>query len=317
MIIFASALAAFIPIACYLLIIWRLDKYDREPFTFVLLNFLWGAIGAIILAGAGSLLLEKQLARFISNAAYLELAGAVLIAPIVEETTKGIFLLITARSKKFDNITDGIVYGGAIGLGFGMTENFFYFTAFGTTVEDWIFLVVVRSAFSAVMHCLSTASLGGFIGLAKFGRPFTKLLYPAAGLFIAMAIHFIWNASVSFNVTALFGFLFIIASIAIFLSVFFFSLANEKKIITMELTEEIASNLVPAEHLPIILSGGRNRAGWIDESIRRKYVRALVTLAFRKKQVRQSTGSRQLLYSGEVENYRAQIRSLLNSNYPF
>jgi len=52
---------------------------------------------------------------------------AVLVAPLVEETTKGIYLFKTAKGFEIDNITDGLVYGGAIGLGFGMTENFFYF----------------------------------------------------------------------------------------------------------------------------------------------------------------------------------------------
>ena len=68
------------------------------------------------------------------------IAAVLMIAPIVEEIAKALFLLYIISKKDFDNITDGLVYGAAIGLGFGMSENIFYFVTYGTTVENWIFL---------------------------------------------------------------------------------------------------------------------------------------------------------------------------------
>ena len=103
----------------------------------------------------------------LKNNLQLSRFGAIVVAPIVEEITKGLFLLITITNKKFDNITDGIVYGGAIGLGFGMTENFLYFVSYGESISNWIMLVIVRSLFSAVMHCVSTATLGRFSWSSK------------------------------------------------------------------------------------------------------------------------------------------------------
>ena len=115
MLIIFSALAAIIPMSIYLVLIWKFDRYDREPFKLVFTNYLWGALGAIVLSLLGSVLLTAIASLFINDNLQLSRFGAIVVAPIVEEITKGMFLLITITNKKFDNITDGIVYGGAIG----------------------------------------------------------------------------------------------------------------------------------------------------------------------------------------------------------
>ena len=130
MLIIFSVFAAIIPMSIYLVLIWKFDRYDREPFKLVLINYFWGAFGAIVLAVIGSFILTAIASFFIKDDIQLSRFGAIVVAPIIEEITKGLFLLITLSSKKFDNITDGIVYGGAIGLGFGMTENFLYFVSY-------------------------------------------------------------------------------------------------------------------------------------------------------------------------------------------
>ena len=109
-----------------------MDRYEREPFWLLSLNFLWGSTGAIMFGIIGSLIMGIGVSEFIyqfankSDAVTLSnIAGAVVVAPLVEESTKGAFLLIVAFSRNFDGPVDGAVYGGAIGLGFGMTEIFF------------------------------------------------------------------------------------------------------------------------------------------------------------------------------------------------
>ena len=44
-----SAFAAALPVVFYLIVIWWMDRYEREPWWLVLLTFIYGAIGAIIL----------------------------------------------------------------------------------------------------------------------------------------------------------------------------------------------------------------------------------------------------------------------------
>jgi RsiW-degrading membrane proteinase PrsW (M82 family) len=312
MLIFASALAAVLPMSFYLFLIWQFDKYDREPFKLVLANYLWGALGAIIFAIIGSLVLSSFAAIFIRDELYLGRFGAIVIAPVVEEITKGFFLLITVANRKFDNITDGIVYGGAIGLGFGMTENFIYFIAYGTTLPDWIAIVVVRTLFSAVMHCVATATFGAFIGYAKFKGRKTKVFFPLIGMLLAMAIHSAWNFSVSFQSTAPLGFLFMFVTILIFILVFTLSIQNEKKILLNELMDEAALGNIPLEHINILSSSLRDKKGWVNESIRKTYIKAATTLAFRKLQSSNSHGISKLYYDNDVTNYRKFIGSLLN-----
>jgi len=312
MLVISSALAAVIPMLIYLTIIWRFDRYDREPFPLLFKNYLWGALGAITLAIIGSGIMSGFFSFFIHSITVLHRAETIIIAPFVEEITKGLFLFITVKNIKFDNMTDGIVYGGAIGLGFGMTENFLYFVAYGSTVSEWLSIVIIRTLFSGVMHCVSTATFGAFLGYAKFKDTGTKALLTFIGLCTAMFIHFAWNFSVSFESTELLGFLFMIITVIIFIIVYNVSILGERKIIYNELQDEAKNGVIPENHLKILNSNYRNSAGWIDESIRKLYVRAATTLAFRKMQLRQSKGKSRNYYEKDVEYYRDFISNLLS-----
>jgi len=314
MLIIFSAFAAIIPMSIYAVLIWKFDRYDREPFKLVFTNYLWGALGAIVLALIGSIFFTMIASLFIRDAVQLSRFGAVVVAPIVEEITKGLFLLITITNKKFDNITDGIVYGGAIGLGFGMTENFLYFVTYGESIANWIMLVIVRSLFSAVMHCVSTATLGAFLGLAKFKSASKKVFYAFVGLLIAMMIHSFWNFSLSYENIAPMGYLFMFVSIIIFLSTFSISLRGERRTIFNELKEESEIGVIPESHLVILSSPQRERKGWFDEHKRKTYIKAATTLAFRKVQLRNSHGASKAYYEMDVENYRDFIKKLLQTS---
>ncbi|HEY6906918.1 MAG TPA: PrsW family intramembrane metalloprotease [Ignavibacteriaceae bacterium] len=316
MLFIASFFAAVIPMSIYLMIIWRIDRYDREPLNLLLINFIYGAVGAIILAVIGSGLITAAAGYIIKNEQLILRFEAVVVAPIVEETTKGFFLFLMMANKKFDNITDGIVYGGAIGLGFGMTENFFYFVYYSSSFDNWLSIVIIRTLFSGVMHCVTTGTLGAFLGYAKFRSGSAKLAFPFLGLAIGMAIHSLWNLSVSFDSTAILGFLFMIFTIAVFITVFSISLLSEKKIIFTELLPETKTGLIPQEHLFILNSAKRNKLGWIDESKRKIYIKSATTLAFRKMQARNSSGVSKNYYDQDIENYRNFIRNLLSGTQP-
>ncbi len=311
----SSFIAAILPMLFYLIVLWRMDKYDREPLLFVLAHFLWGAFGAIILGISGSLLLGSLTGIIGPTSNISKLIQTIIFAPLSEEIAKGAFLLYSINSKKFDNITDGLLYGGVIGLGFGMTENFLYFLTYGNTPLNWLYLVVIRSLFSALMHCISTGTLGAFLALAKFSSNFGKNTLPLAGLFTAIFIHFMWNTTVSFSDTFLFGFLYMIFLILFFIFVFRLSVNNEKKIIERELLEESMLGLIPKEHIKILSSHLRFRSGWIDERIRKLYSRFAIRLAFNKNLFKKAKDLNKLYYSSEIEKNREAVRSLLSNNY--
>src|SRR5699024_11787194 len=54
--------------------------------------------------------------------------GAVFQAPVVEESTKTVLLVIIvlAARRYFEGPLDGLVYGALIGAGFAFTENILY-----------------------------------------------------------------------------------------------------------------------------------------------------------------------------------------------
>ena len=313
MFIIVSALAAIIPMIAYLVLIWWFDRYDREPFKLVLQNYLWGSIGAIIFAILGGIIFSSILSQFVSSKNQLNYLGTIISAPIVEEFTKGIFLLIMITNRKFDNMTDGIVYGGAIGLGFGMTENFLYFISYGTSISNWIAIVIIRTLFSAVMHCVATSTFGAFLGYAKFKSTLHRIFFPIIGISIAILIHFSWNFTVSLKSTAPVGFLFMAITVIIFIAIFSASILGERKIIINELLPETTSGLIPDAHLSILSSKNRNYQGWIDESIRKPYIKAATTLAFRKMQLKNSKGRSREFYENEVNTYRQFIKNLFAS----
>ena len=311
--IIVSVIVAVIPMLIYLLLIWQFDRYDREPISLVLLNYFWGAAGAIFLAYIGANYLLKFIGIFINNPQTLGYAQSFIAAPLVEEITKGAFLLLTIKSIKFDNLTDGIVYGGAIGLGFGMTENFLYFITYSNTLSQWLTIVIIRTLFSAVMHGVSTATFGAMLGYSKFKPTKTKIFYTFIGLNAAIFIHFVWNISVSFESTALLGFLFLIFILSIFIVIFSISINREKKIIFTELQGEAKLGLIPEVHLNILNSNKRTKKGWIEENIRIPYTNAATILAFRKLQYKNSVGKSKIFYESEVEHYRNFIKNLLNN----
>ncbi len=306
--ILTSLLAAIIPMTFYLIFLWKLDKYEPEPLKLVLMHFLWGASAAIILGIVGSKIISFPLDLLITIPEKVNFIQIILIAPFVEELAKGSLLFWTKKDKRFDNLTDGLVYGGAIGLGFGMTENFLYFITFGSTLQSLLWLIVIRSGFSAVMHAMATSAFGALLSVSKYSGKRNQKLLVVSGLIIAMSIHFIWNFSVSFSNTFLFGILFMLVIVGIFFTVFIFALKFEKRIISDKLSDEI-----PVKYIPILTSTVRNRKGWFVEEYRKDFISASIKLAFRKHELEISEEKKEL-YIVDVEELHIKVNELLQLN---
>lgn len=309
----SSFLAALIPMFIYLIFIWRLDKYEREPFGKVLKHFFWGAFGAVLFGILLSTFMNSVFDIFIGNAATLAFMSTVIVAPFAEEIVKGVFLLRSFKKDYFDNLTDGLVYGGAIGLGFGMTENLLYFTTYDDTLTQWISIVITRSIFSAVMHAIATATVGAFLAKAKFSLSRFKFVYPIVGISFAMLFHAIWNFSLSFEFTYYLGILFMIFLILSFLFIFLSSTSNEKKMIENELADEtILWELRDTSSGKVSLLDNVNR-NFTNKHLRNKYIGFATKLAFRKFQVRNSSGVMQERYLSDISKFRDNLLELNKS----
>lgn len=301
-----SLAAAVLPVTLYLFWLRKADKYDKEPFWLYLKNIAWGSFGAVFFTLIGSAVASAFIAGFLSGEELLDLAETVLIAPVVEELMKGIFLFFMIAKKDFDNLTDGLVYGGAIGLGFGITENFLYFLS-ASSGGEWLFLVVVRTLFSCVMHFISTAVFGAFLGISKFRSTPTKILLAGTGYVIAVIIHFTWNSAVVVEESVWLGPIFMIGAVFLFRELFRYSINQEYKVIKRELTEESDLGSFPASLIPLVLlevpAGNFNLDSKTADSIKQNSVK----LAFRKEQLHHSSGHKADQFRVEIAAIRLRL----------
>ncbi len=303
---------ATIPILTYLIILWKLDKYDREPLKLLFLHFFWGMIGAVLIGSFLSIKINRLLEFLISDKSFVEFFATIFTAPIIEEAAKGFFLILTSSKRKFDNLTDGIVYGGAIGLGFGMTENFLYFLFSTNNFNELISLAIIRNIFSVSVHFISTANFGCLLALSKFKPLSKKIFYMILGYLISVFIHLFWNFLVTFNLTFNLGLVFVLVALIILFILIQISLSFEKNIIFYEMNDEILNGRLKPEFASVISNYKlRNSKGWIKENVRKDYINFATTLAFRKNQLKNISSEKlKIAYESEINQLREKLQQL-------
>ncbi|MCA9958466.1 MAG: PrsW family intramembrane metalloprotease, partial [Anaerolineales bacterium] len=118
-----STVAAVIPTLLYIGLIYWVDRYEKEPWWLLTTAFLWGAIPSIIIAYIFNSLLSTPIYLLTSETTGDTLAAS-FIAPPVEETVKGLVLVIIffRWRHEIDSPLDGIIYGAMVGMGFAMVE---------------------------------------------------------------------------------------------------------------------------------------------------------------------------------------------------
>jgi protease PrsW len=193
---------AFIPTLLYALLIWWLDRHEKEPKGLLLVAFLWGAVPAIILAIILSLASRVPLQALITSEGVLRIAEAGLVAPIVEEAVKGIILvfLFLAFRREFDNVLDGIVYGALVGLGFAFVENVLYLAgeASRTGTDGMVRLWLLRAGLFGLNHSMFTALTGAALGFARsLPGGAMRGFVGALGMGAAMIMHALHNTLVT------------------------------------------------------------------------------------------------------------------------
>lgn len=327
LLILLSVFAAVLPMAGFLALVWWLDRYDREPVWMVLLTFAWGAIGATSLSLLGNTTAHLGISVFFGPGT-AGLISPVVVAPLVEEPTKAVILLVVLLSRHFDNATDGFVYGSAAGLGFGMTENFLYFTTVaGTAAWDplggtlaWLGTVVIRTCYSALMHATASALVGACLGWARTGSVPLKIFAGTSGLLMAVAIHALWNGLLTLDsqldapisLTAL-DFLLFPVELLTALALFQLCLWGERRTVRRELVAESRLGTLPEGHIEVLSSYLRRSFGrWAPPGVdQRAYVRVATTLALRRDQARRSKGGAQRRYEHDVERLRRELSGIL------
>lgn len=319
----SSLCCSIFPMVLFLGLVWWLDRYDREPVWLVFLTFCWGALGGVLFALIGSELLLQGMSQVMAlvgeDPGRAEQLAPVLVAPLVEEPTKAMILFLIMFSRHFDNTADGFVYGAAAGLGFGMTENFLYFTNMGGDPFVWAQMVVIRTFFSAVMHACATSCVGAALGFARFRGWTAKLIALPLGFMPAMGMHALWNGLLTVDSIrpewglSTLNFVLFPLEVMILFGIFQFAIWDERAIIRRELADEVQEGLIPLAHASSIASYfRRNRSDWLPVGFpREQYVKAATTLALRKHQCRYASSRSYGFYQEEVLRLRQEIRALL------
>jgi RsiW-degrading membrane proteinase PrsW (M82 family) len=290
--VFVAILLAAIPTAIYSLLIWWLDRYEKEPLWLVAVAFLWGSLPAIGLAIAG----ELGLAASLAGSPIDPSLAALGLAPLVEEPVKALALVglfVFARGE-FDDPLDGIVYGSLIGFGFSMTENLLYFLGAGTDLGA---LFWVRGVIFGLNHAFFTSIVGLALGAVRYRR--ARALGVGAfcvGLALAIVFHTLHNFAVRFQLAGLLlSWLVQSGGIVVILAIAVLAWRNERRWIEQELGDEVRANVLsPREYDEIASPARRVRrqldallsGGWARYRLVRRLHQLATELAFCKSQLR-------------------------------
>lgn len=180
----ASALGIF-------LLIW-LDRWEPEPPHLLVSAFFWGAGVSVLFV----FLISPVLAIVGGTGDFF---GAVISAPLVEESAKGLFLvlvlLVTRRGRaEFNTLTDALVYAGFVGIGFSFVEDMLYISG-QESVSGALTVAGLRIGLGAWAHSIYTAMTAIGLWLAVSQRGPSRFVWPFVGWAVAVMLHAIHNGS--------------------------------------------------------------------------------------------------------------------------
>ena len=240
-----SIILGFIPTLFYASIIYFLDRYEKEPLPLLGAVFTWGAA----VAAAGAFVINTSMGEGIILVTHSEslanLTTGFMVAPLVEETLKGLAVLLVfwLFHKEFDSILDGIVYAAITALGFAATENAFYIYNLGFLKTGWAGLFSVsfiRVIVVGWQHPFFTSFLGIGLAYARMHKNrAVKILAPIAGWAVSITAHAFHNLLASLGV----GLLCILGSVLdwtgwLAMFIFILLMANREKILQRKFLEE-------------------------------------------------------------------------------
>ncbi len=247
-------------IVVYFIIIKGVDRYEPEPTWLLAVCFFWGFLGATGFAIIGNELGGIAVGVALDlreNDPLLRASTASFVAPLVEESTKGIFLvfvwgLSSLWLKELDGPLDGAIYGGVIGLGFTWLEDALYMTSAAgqSGVAGFTAVFVIRTIMAGLGHASFTAMTGLGIGIAAETRnPLLKVIAPIGGWSAAVGLHFLHNYLVSFHGGAgvVMKFLIFWAFDLIFFVVIVALVFRDRAIVVRGLADEVGRTLHPKE----------------------------------------------------------------------
>jgi len=183
-------LLALAPVQLFLLALLALDTFKLVRPRRILAALAAGAVAAALSFAANNILLPLT--------GWQLLTFALVLAPVVEETAKGLYCDWLVRSRRTGFLVDATILGFAVGAGFATAENIYYLRHLQDQgLATW----AIRGLGTAVMHGGATALFAALYHLADaLGRTGLRSWlwsWPAAVLF-----HAFFNRSMTHPIAA-------------------------------------------------------------------------------------------------------------------
>jgi RsiW-degrading membrane proteinase PrsW (M82 family) len=323
----AFAIAGFmalVPLTIVLLGARWIDRWEPEPRLAMVFAFLWGSAAAVIIA----LVIDSQVSNWVTSsagpgtAAY-DFFGSVIQAPLVEESAKGlgVLLIFLVARRYFDGPVDGIVYAAWVAGGFAFTENILYFG--GQLIDEGgvdssvMQLFLIRGIMSPFAHVMFTTCTGLAIGIAArrgYGA-LGGIGFALIGLIPAMLLHALWNGALYF-VTDFFGYYFIVqVPLFVIAIVMVVQLRKREARLTFDrLSEYAAVGWFRQDEIPALatVSGRRQAMAWARSNGKavemRRFIRDATKLAFARQRIISGRGR-----AIAAEDERALLAAIVQS----
>ena len=174
-----------LPAVVWLAFFYRRDRREPEPKLLVLQQFV---LGALLASAVGIPLVENIFAVptwLGSSPIWAQLLGGLLIVGFVQEFVKYAAVRFSVyNSDEFDELTDGIVYTTAAGLGFATILNIHFIIASGGVALG---LAAVRIVLTTLAHASFAGVTGYFLGREKFEDH--PLWWMPLGIFLAASLN--------------------------------------------------------------------------------------------------------------------------------
>lgn len=243
----------------YVVLVWWLDRYEKEPLSLAAAVFLWGAIPSVIVSLVAEILFDVPLGLLGEGLAYDVVSGS-LIAPIVEEAAKAMALLgiFIFWRHEFDNMLDGIIYGALVGFGFAIVEDIFY--SFGSLADgSWGVVLFMRTILFGLNHSFFTALTGIGLGYARLARDrWQRWLAPFLGLGAAITFHALHNLGASLAelscLTILVSLVTDWGGVLVVVGIALVAAHQEKRCIAAELQDEITAGILSPREYRVVSS---------------------------------------------------------------
>jgi RsiW-degrading membrane proteinase PrsW (M82 family) len=307
----ASVILGIVPMVVYALVVWRLDRWEKEPFPLLLAAFCWGAVPSILFALVAQLVFGSPPPPEGGEVSLMsELYDASFLAPLTEELVKafGVFLIFRIFHREVDSVLDGLVYGSMVGFGFSAVENAFYFMG-QPDAGSLLLLFFLRAFIFGMLHALFTGLFGVGLALGKFsGNPFGKLFWPALGLGLAMATHALHNYFATLGGEHL-----LYAILGVTIGVLWFGITawvclyHENRWIRIQLSEEVERGVIYAEQA-LAAADFWKRGSLFGGGSRRHLLHEATELAYQKQKALRHGPDADM--QSRIAHLRERVRSL-------